>query len=122
MLITRRAFAGGDLASAEREFLAAAQDDPNDAETFLDLGVLAVKRGDGKKAHSYFDRAVERGTLSLGQWESLASALSSRAELWEAEKRPDEARADLKRALDAASPDWSERPGLAARLKRLEGR
>lgn len=116
------AFLKGDLAPAEREFLAAAQDDPNDAETFLDLGVLAVKRGDGQKAHAYFDRAVERGALSPGQWEALASALSSRAELWESEKRPDEARADLRRALDAASPDWSERPGLAARLKRLEGR
>lgn len=114
------AFLKGDLVLAESEFLQAAKADPDDAEPYLDLGVLASRAGRGQAAHDYLDRAVERGDRSLGQWEALAAALSSRAELWEAEHRPDQARADLRRALKAAAPDWSGRQGLAARLKALD--
>ena len=114
------AFMKGDLVLAESQFLEAAKADPDDAEPYLDLGVLASKAGRRQAAHDYYDQAVARGERSLGQWETLAAALSSRAELWEAEKRPEEARADLRSALKAASPDWSGRRGLEERLRRLE--
>ncbi len=49
----------------------------------------------------------------------LAEALSSRASLYESLRKRQEARADLKKALDLAPADWARRSEAFRRLKSL---
>ncbi len=111
------AYLAGDAKGAAALLKRAQTLTPDDPEIALNLGVTLDKLGDLAGASSAYSRAVT-GALSAAarRWEIAAAALSSRADLRSRQGHPDQARADLSKALEIVPADWNGRADLLKRL------
>ncbi|MBI3554146.1 MAG: DUF4932 domain-containing protein [Elusimicrobia bacterium] len=116
-------FLAGRPAAAAAAFEEALKISPDDSEALLDMGVASEKQGDAARAMRYYDHAVASGvSKGGGDWQTAAAALSSRASLLTAQRRFQEARRDLRRAVELAPENWSGRSDLTKRLADLDTR
>lgn len=112
-----KAFLDGRFAEAVKSFTDALKLTPRDAETFLNLGVVYEKLGEGEKALESYTRAVDSSVeRSARAREIKVAAFSSRAALLRSRGRVEEARQDLRRALETAPTDWDGRQDIERRL------
>ncbi len=114
-------FSAGRYETAAASFSQALAIAPADVEALEDMGVLKAKTGAESEALKFYDRAIAAG-LAIGgpEWEHTAEALSSRAYLYVAKGRSDQARADLRKALELVPADWRGRAELARQLAELD--
>lgn len=110
-------FMEGRFAEAARNFMEALKVAPRDAETFLNLGVVYEKLGQKEKALESYSRAIDFSFERSARARDIkVAAFSSRAALLSSGGRVEEARQDLRRALETAPSDWDGRPDLERRL------
>ena len=109
-------FTGGDAAGAARLFDEVLSLDPLDPDALMSRAALSAARGDWQGAKDLLDRIVSEEPDSK---DTLAGALTARAEALAALGRPEEAARDLDLALRKAPRDWAGRTATEADLARL---